>query len=84
MKSFKFYAFVPLMRVRCKIVHECEQFSFDASAAFVSNVYLPLRAEDKVCRIKFLFFFPKETKKRNRYCPSFHIFLHVNISVQHF
>lgn len=56
------------MRVRCKLVYECEQFSLDASAAFVWNVSLPLRAEDKVCKIKFLFFSKRDKKKRNRYC----------------
>lgn len=50
------------MRVRCKNVYECEQFSLDASAAFVSNVYVPLRAEDKVCKIKFLFFSKRDKK----------------------
>lgn len=56
------------MRVQCKTVCECEQFSLDACAAFVSNVHLSLQAEDKVCKIKFHFFFPKETTKQKRYC----------------
>lgn len=56
------------MRVRRKIVYECEQFGLDASAAFVWNVYLPLRAEDKVCKIKFLFFSKRDKKNRNRCC----------------